>query len=37
MPHDADDRYLPGLNIQQQYIKEYLVSYCQQEELIDIR
>jgi 3-(3-hydroxy-phenyl)propionate hydroxylase len=37
MPYDADDRYLPGLNIQQQYIEEYLVDYCQKEKLIDIR
>jgi 3-(3-hydroxy-phenyl)propionate hydroxylase len=37
MPHDADDRYLPGLNIQQQYIEEYLVNYCKQKDLIDIR
>lgn len=37
MPHDPDDRYLPGLNIQQQYIEEYLLSYCEQHALIDIR
>src|ERR1700693_15228 len=37
MPFDADDRYLPGLNIQQQYIEEYLVRYCEQQPLIDIR
>jgi 3-(3-hydroxy-phenyl)propionate hydroxylase len=37
MPHDEDDRYLPALNIQQQYIEEYLVKYCEQERLIDIR
>ncbi|MGC2028781.1 MAG: FAD-dependent monooxygenase [Steroidobacteraceae bacterium] len=37
MPHDSDDRYLPGLNIQQQYIEEYLLRYCEQQPLIDIR
>ena len=37
MPYDEDDRYLPGLNIQQQYIEEYLVDYCRTEKLIDIR
>jgi 3-(3-hydroxy-phenyl)propionate hydroxylase len=37
MPHDPDDRYLPGLNIQQQYIEEYLINDCLKEDLIDIR
>jgi 3-(3-hydroxy-phenyl)propionate hydroxylase len=37
MPHDADDRYLPGLNIQQQYIEQYLLGYCERQPLIDIR
>jgi len=37
MPHDADDRYLPGLNIQQQYIEEYLIAHCDPPSLIDIR
>jgi 3-(3-hydroxy-phenyl)propionate hydroxylase len=37
MPYDSDDRYLPGLNIQQQYIEEYLLRYCEQQPLIDIR
>ena len=37
MPYDADDRYLPGLNIQQQYIEEYLLGYCERQPLIDIR
>ena len=37
MPHDADDRYLPGLNIQQQYIEEYLIAHCDPASLIDIR
>jgi 3-(3-hydroxy-phenyl)propionate hydroxylase len=37
MPHEADDRYLPGLNIQQQYIEEYLLGYCERETLINLR
>jgi len=37
MPYDSDDRYLPGLNIQQQYIEEYLLGYCERHPLIDIR
>jgi 3-(3-hydroxy-phenyl)propionate hydroxylase len=37
MPHDADDRYLPGLNIQQQYIEEYLIAHSDPPSLIDIR
>jgi len=37
MPHDADDRYLPGLNIQQQYIEEYLIAHCDPTSLIEIR
>ncbi|HYD65424.1 FAD-dependent monooxygenase [Azospirillum sp.] len=37
MPHDADDRFLPGLNIQQQYIEEYLVDAVERSGLIDLR
>ncbi len=37
MPHDEDDRFLPGLNIQQQYIEEYLVDYCLRNPLVDLR
>jgi 3-(3-hydroxy-phenyl)propionate hydroxylase len=37
MPYDGDDRFLPGLNIQQQYIEEYLLGYCERQPLIDIR
>jgi 3-(3-hydroxy-phenyl)propionate hydroxylase len=37
MPHDSDDRYLPGLNIQQQYIEEYLIAQCDPLSLIEIR
>jgi 3-(3-hydroxy-phenyl)propionate hydroxylase len=37
MPHDDDDRFLPGLNIQQQYIEEYLVDAVERSSLIDLR
>jgi 3-(3-hydroxy-phenyl)propionate hydroxylase len=37
MPHDVDDRFLPGLNIQQQYIEEYLIDFCAKDPLIDVR
>ncbi len=37
LPHDPDDRYLPGLNIQQQYIEEYLIEFCAKNPLIDVR
>jgi 3-(3-hydroxy-phenyl)propionate hydroxylase len=37
MPHDEDDRFLPGLNIQQQYTEQYLVDFCLQNPLIDMR
>ncbi|MGP8119000.1 MAG: FAD-dependent monooxygenase [Xanthobacteraceae bacterium] len=37
MPHDDDDRFLPGLNIQQQYIEQYLVDAVSRNELIDLR
>jgi 3-(3-hydroxy-phenyl)propionate hydroxylase len=37
MPHDPDDRFLPGLNIQQQYIEEFLAEAIAREPLIDLR
>ncbi len=37
MPHDDDDRFFPGLNIQQQYTEEYLVDFCRSNPLIDLR
>lgn len=37
MPHNPDDRYLPGLNIQQQYIEEILVTAVENSPLIDLR
>jgi len=37
MPHDDDERFLPGLNIQQQYIEEYLLDFCLDNPLVDVR
>ena len=37
MPHDDDDRFLPGLNLQQQYIEQYLLEHCERSGLIDVR
>ena len=37
MPHDEDDRFLPGLNIQQQYTEEYLIDACASNPLIELR
>ena len=36
-PHDADDRFAPMNNIQQQYLEEYLVDACTAEPLVDLR
>ena len=36
-PHDPDDRFFPMLNIQQQYLEEYLVDACAAQPLIDFR
>lgn len=36
-PHDPDDRFFPLLNVQQQYVEEYLVDACKAEPLIDFR
>jgi len=37
LPHDADDRFFPLLNIQQQYLEEYLLDVCAASPLIDFR
>jgi 3-(3-hydroxy-phenyl)propionate hydroxylase len=37
MPHDDNDRFLPGLNIQQQYMEEFLVDFCERNPLVDLR
>ena len=36
-PHDSDDRFFPMLNIQQQYMEEYLLDACNKNPLIDFR
>lgn len=36
-PHDEDDRFGPLLNIQQQYMEEYLLAACQASGFIDVR
>jgi 3-(3-hydroxy-phenyl)propionate hydroxylase len=36
-PHDPDDRFFPLLNIQQQYLEEYLLDACDANPLIDVR
>ena len=36
-PHEADDRFFPMLNIQQQYMEEYLIDACHAHPLIELR
>lgn len=36
-PHDFDDRFFPIINVQQQYMEEYLHDACQAHSLIDFR
>ena len=36
-PHDEDDRFFPMLNLQQQYMEEYLLDACAASPLIDLR
>ena len=36
-PHDPDDRFLPMLNLQQQYLEEFLLDACAAQPLIDVR
>jgi 3-(3-hydroxy-phenyl)propionate hydroxylase len=36
-PHDPDDRFFPMLNIQQQYLEEYLLAACEASPLIEVR
>lgn len=36
-PHDPDDRFFPLLNVQQQYMEEYLHEACAANALIDFR
>jgi len=36
-PHDADDRFLPMYNIQQQFLEEYLMDACRAHPLVEVR
>ncbi|PRD68814.1 monooxygenase [Malikia spinosa] len=36
-PHDPDDRFFPIINVQQQYMEEYLHDACKANPLIDFR
>jgi len=36
-PHDANDRFYPMLNIQQQYLEEFLLDACETNPLIELR
>jgi 3-(3-hydroxy-phenyl)propionate hydroxylase len=36
-PHDADERFFPMINLQQQYLEEYLLDACEAEPLVDFR
>jgi 3-(3-hydroxy-phenyl)propionate hydroxylase len=36
-PHEADDRFFPMINIQQQYLEEYLCDACEANPLVDLR
>ena len=36
-PHDEDDRFFPMLNLQQQYMEEYLLDACEASPLIEVR
>ena len=36
-PHDPDDRFSPLINLQQQYLEQYLVEACEAEPLVELR
>ena len=36
-PHDDDDRFFPIINVQQQFMEEYLHDACKKHDLIDFR
>jgi 3-(3-hydroxy-phenyl)propionate hydroxylase len=36
-PHDADDRFFPMINLQQQYLEEYLLDACDANPLVEVR
>ena len=37
MPHSTDERFPPMLNLQQQYIEQFLIEHAQDQPLIDLR
>jgi len=36
-PHDPDDRFFPLINLQQQYLEQYLVEACAAQPLVELR
>jgi 3-(3-hydroxy-phenyl)propionate hydroxylase len=36
-PHDPDDRFFPLINLQQQYLEQYLVEACAEQPLVELR
>ncbi|MGM9426431.1 FAD-dependent monooxygenase [Hydrogenophaga sp. MI9] len=36
-PHDPDDRFFPLINLQQQYLEQYLVEACAANPLVELR
>lgn len=36
-PHDPDDRFFPLINLQQQYLEQYLVEACDEQPLVELR
>lgn len=37
VPHDEDDRFFPMINLQQQYLEEYLLDACAATGLVEVR
>lgn len=36
-PHDPDDRFFPLINLQQQYLEQYLIEACAEQPLVELR
>ncbi len=36
-PHDTDDRFFPLINLQQQFLEQYLVEACAEQPLVELR
>ncbi len=36
-PHDPDDRFFPLINLQQQFLEQYLVEACAEQPLVELR